>query len=167
MESVEQKEVDAVINSLESKWSEKVWNKGLLLKVADYIETHPKELDMEAWCEEGKSVVTVTDDRNFFQVLFGIGKPVISRVETLPRGCISYHIVKASGNDPFPESANVPAIAQKELSLSFEETGRLIFTEYWPEPFYKEWKEVETGSDFTQRAWIAAERCRHFARTGK
>jgi hypothetical protein len=124
-------------------------NTALLEVVADYVERHPEEFDMDFW---------KSSDRTRLERFKGWLKGHCGTV-----GCVAFHAVRLGGGDI---AGNVAAQAQRLLGLTDEQAINLFYSESWPEPYGDEFESLGDG-DLSGRAWLAAQRIRHMALTGE
>lgn len=125
-------------------------NSELLLKVAEYIEGHPKEFDMSHWRGHQKKQLP----NPWYRVVVGLPAPTEACGTTY---CMAGWTVALSGGDM---AGNLPAQAQRLLSLSLEQAQRLFYEHNWPQRFRG--SHVKHDAD---RVWLASERIRHFIAT--
>lgn len=146
--------IETVLAEIEAH--EPTINAELLLRVAEHVEAHPKELDMFEW---GKKKRKPSD------VATLMGQQIVVKAgEQYTVGCIACRAVILSGGTA---KGNNAAQAQRLCGLTFEQAQRLFYVQNWPEPFRANFFFAnESKEDSEGRAWITAERIRHFVATG-
>lgn len=120
-------------------------NVDLLTRIADHIEGHPREFEMNEW--DGKA-----RRGNWFTNFLRIAP------------CDTTHCIAglACVLEGASMERSIPATAQKILGLTYEQADRLFYVTSWPEPFHCDYSEPKY---FASNAWVASQRIRHFIAT--
>lgn len=120
-------------------------NVELLNRVADHIEKHSEQFDIDNWNK------TTVSKPSWWAKLRG-AQPVCKTTY-----CIAGWAVVLSG---LRCEDNIPAQAQRLLGLTLDQAKKLFYKTHWPSYFTQSGK-----AQHVQNAWIAAERIRHFIAT--
>lgn len=129
--------------------TESLINFALLARVADYVEKHEEEFDMDEWSKGSDEYLP------WYRRLLAPIEPAYTV------GCIACHTIRLSGGDP--SICNTPAEAQKLLGINDDQALRLFYWWRWPEPYKRAYEYA--GLRGSTRAWMAAQRFRHFIAT--
>ena len=150
-------EVDKIIEGLEQQERQPEGiNDALLEKVIEVCERSWWEFDMNNW---GHRLPVKTGW--FHRLLVKVGL-VTETLREYTVGCVACHTVRLGGGDG---NVFVPAEAQRLLNITFEQANRLFYSHNWPQPFKQEYERCGDDDLCAVRAWIAANRFRHFINT--